>query len=551
MKLGDTGLIVDYIVTKLRDKYPDMDSGEKVSWSGINTKYLIKYLESEMPDMLSMVNIASNNTLVSELNISNGNELILSKDYELNDRNIISTLGVVVDTYRGTPYDSNPMKLISVPVTVNKKYRINIEYDASNSIYFNDNNPTNIWDLQSRSFIGITRGTALMTSNTSHQEVKEIKSISDELDPTDASETYYKYNLKDGGLFTRTIDQVINITTGVDELSISGKFKVGETTYNAAEGTKLTYVPKDNEVLINPALNGTNGTKNKLLPNEVLTYGDASSKVLLKRSEVIYDLTSGTNAITGLTISIEPIMSGNVILNTNLQVKGKSKLGITDTLYSKTEVTGIDGKIVVNDIEYEYEGTLQGGTVNFNYTKYSITKNISIEYVIKELPETDSVIRGIYVNDSKDGYNLLLQLPKSTLKYSILEVIDNEDIIIDTSKFDDGLTVTDNYLDVILLDRTITKYSLPDDIEYLQEMYKLFVSIKLSEGKSDYEEYVNYYPGIYDDKLRDGIKKIQGGSTISMSSNSNILSDSLNRSNYISGWCDPETEIFMEITNGY
>ena len=578
MRLGDTGLIVDYIVSKLLDYYPEMDSGEVIGWSSVNSKYLRRYLIEHMPEMLQMMNISSNNVLVKTLysvitdesvSLSNIDSMTTDPDGLLNTKDrLVQTNGVVIDTHRGTPYSENPLKLISIPVQSNKSYNLVINYSSVLSEPINYADPDNDWSLSKYSVLGITRGDKLVEGSVLINNKMLINT------PTTVTKRYITLPTNS---YSILFNQVIQWNPLNDKLHITGS---GKTYFIDGSSKTISgaYVSVDyDNVSETITLHDPNGGQigNPLTKNSKITLGTAG--LTLIRSGATMDLLTlqpAGDIITdksALVIQIVDQISNGMVLNTTMNVTYPAKLvinkpptgkeltygGATYLVNSSNNIVKSDDILTVvstpqipsgssfmlDGITYIAESNIPSKSGANGGTEKSVEDNESTHIVrmvvdIPEIPISDipTVATGVIsavVNDDPVGYNLVIQVPESTVNFSILEIPDDsENIKVDPSEFTDGLMVTSKYLDVILLDRTITKYSRSDDIEYLQDLFPN-------------EQFP--HKGVYNDKLRDEVKKIQ-----SMPASEDPLHPTgMGRTYYITGWSDPETEIFLELLNGY
>lgn len=562
MRLGSTGLIVDYIVSKLLDEYPEMDSGSFIGWTSTNTKYLKKYIDKYMPKVAGMMSVSSYNIDTNPLYVNpfanegaaieNLNESVLmKKDY-------VSTIGVLVDTGKGSIYSSNDLKTISIPIDISKKYKLLINYDNSSSkLNYRDIN--NSRDLVTYSLITPLKGKRFENSfDVSRGLIKISDKISNEKKKSE-NFTYYKieYTNKPHQL----IDQSITVNTkDIVKIPANSKFTYRGTTYTTSTEVTVAYSNTTDTITLTPSVNGLS----KIERGSEVTNINA---LTLTRSGVTYNLSNGNGTnfcqkLSNIRFGIYDTVANGVVVATQFLIKGDSYILPDDkdnyitcqeiidgngiTIESTTTISS-NGNYFIDGVEYLlYSGTK---ITRINDTREVVEPQqlqIDIDYSSLKDDESFKPAGGsdynIIINDSDEDYNLILQLPSSAVGYSLIESstykINNKeyDLISYDEFINDSLLVTSSYLDSILIDRTITEYSRPDDVECLQRLC-------MSAG--------GYQPenlGFYDDKLKAYVAEAQSSSQ----TESNPKNQGLGRTTYVTGWCDPETEIFLEVVrNGY
>ena len=543
MRVGDSGLVVDYIVSKLRSYYPRMDSSDTTSWTPENTKYLRQYLIDYMPEMLKMMNLSSNNTELNLLYIDvvNGYLNSISLNPLMMSTETSTDLGSV-DNYRGSPYTEYPLYTMSIPVEYGKKYKLLVSYNTQSYLYNPLDPNNNSWDLTPYAVYGITKGRLV----SQFEPISTVKLIDEsEIDKVSQNLITLKgdYALKVSQDMQVLSTDVLTIEPTVE--GSSGVFYIGDTDYNIDANCYVKLEYDYNSFNVNITYYTSSGVIDDskevvvMKPSQSISFSSTTTTVpRLSRNDIEVDLS----VLSDIVITIKEIYSAGVLVDSSLNLLGTQLVkglpqpltGISSNPTELPDEIPKDTIFSLDGVTYQAIGKLTRSIQTVEVYDKNFTKDIKIDISIDSFSElNDNISLAEAVNDSHEGYNLLIQLPVSVTNVSLVEIADSVDGWVDVGLiniaevFSDSSVVTPDYLDLILLDRTITKYSSSDDIEWAQD---------LSEGHHE------GFLGVYDNTLRNYIKEVQSTSKID---------GGLGRSTYVTGWVDPETEILLETRIGY
>lgn len=540
MRIGDSGLLVDYIVQKLRDYYPKMESEADSVWTSTNSRYLAEYVNKYMPEMACMINrismsrklnkffINTNGVVTNQENYINyynpyvnspsGDKSLgdsIPKSYPLVTYAVSLNYEVIKDSYGNYEYIDRDLNIYKK--VLSRKYRLRINYKESSL-----SNP----DLKLSDYIGY----ALVGGRSINegQEISFNKLPVTYMNPTEIPNKYlYTF---EGKIYSESTDPIGLTRFSVSTNNNSGfSFTYDSKTYSGIKSVDIKYQLASNSLELAWTMVNENDTQE--LPSEISASelrAQFSGAIMTIESEILNDKYSTNN----LTIYEYVKRVNGVILDKSIYLEG---------ITSKSVLVG--NQLLVDSIEeispgdYEVSDlTIKGIKylpLNTDKIRYSVSKATQIESkdddnpILITIPRTEVEILSSNtssnetINEDVNGVTLLLQLPKDLLEVSLIELDLCEDNGCDYDDLNETSVVTTDYLDLILLDRTITKYSDPDDIEYVQDLSNGHYGDRL---------------GVYDEVLKDYIKLIQ--------------SEKLSRTTYVTGWVDPETEYYLEIQNG-
>lgn len=538
MRIGDSGLLVDYIVQKLRDYYPRMKSEADSVWTSTNSRYLAEYVNKYMPEMACMINrismsiqlnkffINANGVVINQENYINyynpyvnspsgdkplGNSI--PKSYPIVTYAVPLNYEVIKNSYGKYEYSDEELNIYKK--VLSRSYRLRINYKESSL-----SNP----NLKLNGYIGY----ALVGGRSINegQEISFNKLPVTYMEPTEVPNKYlYTF---DGKIYYNSTDPI-----GLTRFSVSTEdsngfnFAYNGTTYSGIKSVNIVYQLASNNLELTWVMIDENDAQE--IPSVISASGlraQFSGATMNIDSEILNDDYSTNNltiyeyikrvngVILDKSIYLEGITSKSVLVGNQLLVDSNEEIISGD--YEVSE-------LIIKGIKYLPLGT--------DKIKYSVSKVTQVEgkfdNSILTIPKTEVEILSSNtssnetVNEDVNGVTLLLQLPKDLLEVSLIELDLCEDNGCNYDDLNETSVVTTDYLDLILLDRTITKYSDPDDIEYVQDLSNGHYGDRL---------------GVYDEVLKDYIKLIQ--------------SEKLSRSTYVTGWVDPETEYYLEIQNG-